>query len=104
MKNATLYLPGFHLATLRRRPRSASQKLADQFAEIRRKSISQLAACFAHFIPGQARQKFKESDLGGSTEYGLDNHRYRSSALSPANTPADPCHSARRDQNQVPSA
>ena len=54
MKNATLYLPGFHLATLRRRPRSASQKLADQFAEIRRKSISQLAACFAHFIPDQA--------------------------------------------------
>ena len=54
MKNATLYLPGFHLATLRRRPRSASQKLADQFAEIRRKSISQLAACFTHFIPDQA--------------------------------------------------
>jgi hypothetical protein len=54
MKNATLYLPGFHLATLRRKPRSASKKLADQFAEIRRKSISQLAACFAHFIPDQA--------------------------------------------------
>jgi hypothetical protein len=54
MKNATLYLPGFHLATLRRKPRSASQKLADQFAEVRRKSISQLAACFVHFIPDQA--------------------------------------------------
>ena len=54
MKNATLYLPGFHLATLRRKPRSASQKFADQFDEIRRKSISQLAVCFAHFIPGQA--------------------------------------------------
>ena len=54
MKNATLYLPGFHLATLRRRPRSASQRLADQFAEVRRKSISQLAVCFAHFIPDQA--------------------------------------------------
>jgi hypothetical protein len=54
MKNATLFLPGFHLATLRRKPRSAGQKLADQLAEIRRKSISQLAACFAHFIPDQA--------------------------------------------------
>lgn len=53
MKNVTLYLPGFHLASLRRKPRSASQKLADQFAEIRRKTISQLAACFAHFIPDQ---------------------------------------------------
>jgi hypothetical protein len=54
MKNATLYLPGFHLATLRRKPRSAGQKLVDQLAEIRRKSISQLAVCFTHFIPGQA--------------------------------------------------
>ena len=53
MKNVSLYLPGFHLATLRRKPRSASQKLADQLAEIRRKSLSQLAACFAHFIPDQ---------------------------------------------------
>ncbi len=53
MKNATLYLPGFHLATLRRKPRSAGQKLVDQLAEIRRKSISQLAVCFTHFIPGQ---------------------------------------------------
>jgi len=53
MKNVNLYLPGFHLATLRRRPRSASQKLADQFTEIRRKSISQLATCFTHFIPAQ---------------------------------------------------
>jgi len=54
MKNVNLYLPGFHLATLRRRPRSASQRLADQFAEVRRKSIGQLATCFAHFIPDQA--------------------------------------------------
>ena len=56
MKNGSLYLPGLHLATLRRRPRSAGQKLADQFAEIRRKSISQLAVCFAHFIPDQVLQ------------------------------------------------
>ena len=56
MKNVNLYLPGFHLAPLRRRPRSACQKLADQFAEIRRKSISQLAVCFTHFIPAQVLQ------------------------------------------------
>lgn len=56
MKNISLYLPGFHLATLRRRPRSESQKLADQFAEVRRKSISQLSVCFARFIPGQVLQ------------------------------------------------
>lgn len=51
MKNSTLYLPGFHLATLRRKPRSARQKLADELAEIRHKSISQLGVCFAHWIP-----------------------------------------------------
>ena len=56
MKNPNLYLPGFHLATLRRRPRSASQKLADQLVEIRRKSISQLAKCFTDFIPAQTLQ------------------------------------------------
>lgn len=56
MKNPNLYLPGFHLATLRRKPRSASQKLADQLAEIRRKSIGQLANCFTGFIPTQILQ------------------------------------------------
>jgi hypothetical protein len=47
MKNDTLYLPGFHLATLR----SARQKLAEETARIRRHSISQLGECFAQFIP-----------------------------------------------------
>jgi hypothetical protein len=53
MKNSSLYLPGFHLPTLRRTPRSARQKLADEKARIHRHSISQLGACFAQFIPAQ---------------------------------------------------
>ena len=56
MKNPNLYLPGFHLATLRRKPRSASQKLADKLSKIRRKSISQLAKCFTDFVPVQILQ------------------------------------------------
>jgi hypothetical protein len=56
MKNPNLYLPGFHLATLRRKPRPASQKLADKLAKIRRKSISQLAKCFIDFVPVQILQ------------------------------------------------
>ncbi len=54
MQNNSLYLPGFHLATLRRRPRSAAQKLADEMARIRRHSISQLGNCFSHVIPAKA--------------------------------------------------
>jgi IS5 family transposase len=36
MKNSTLLLPGFHLQTLRRKPRSASQKLLDEGVFARR--------------------------------------------------------------------
>ena len=53
MKNPTLYLPGFHLATLRRSPRNAARKLADEKSKIRRYSISQLGECFGQFIPAQ---------------------------------------------------
>lgn len=51
MKNNTLFLPGFHFATLRKKPRSASQKFADEIARIKRHSISQLGECFGSFIP-----------------------------------------------------
>jgi len=51
MKNTTPLLPGFHLTTLRRKPRSASLKLLDQRQSIRDKSISQLGSCFGSFIP-----------------------------------------------------
>jgi hypothetical protein len=54
MKNSSLYLPGFHLATLRRKPRSCAQKLADEKSRIRQHSISQLGDCFGHFIPAKA--------------------------------------------------
>ncbi len=62
MKNSSLYLPGFHLPTLRRTPRSARQKLADERAKIRRHSISQLGECFTQFIPA----KELDHDPGGA--------------------------------------
>jgi hypothetical protein len=43
--------PGYHLATLRRTLRSASRKLAEELARIRRHTISQLGECFTGFIP-----------------------------------------------------
>lgn len=51
MKTGTLFLPGFHLPTLRRKPRSAAQKLAEERVRIRRHTISQLGECFGPFIP-----------------------------------------------------
>ena len=51
MKNKTLTLPGFHLATLRRKPRSAQQILAQTLDALRQKSVSQLGVCFGHLIP-----------------------------------------------------
>lgn len=51
MQNKTLYLPGFHLPTLRRRPRSARQLLAEKREQLRQKSFSQLGECFGKFIP-----------------------------------------------------
>ena len=51
MKNSTLFLPGFHLQTLRRAPRSASQKLSDEITKLKRKSFTQLSECFGSFIP-----------------------------------------------------
>lgn len=53
MPNATLYLPGFHLQTLRRRPRSRRQKWIDAQARIRHHSLSQLGACFERLIPSR---------------------------------------------------
>lgn len=51
MKNSTLFLPGFHWASLRRRPRSLAQKLAAERARIRDHSLIRLSECFGRFIP-----------------------------------------------------
>ncbi len=56
MKNKTLYLPGFHLSTLRRKPRSASQVLAEKLEQLKQKSFSQLGEYFSDFIPKQYLQ------------------------------------------------
>ena len=62
MKNMTLYLPGFHFATLRRKPRSAQQIMADKIAELKQKTFSQLGECFGQFIP----QKYLSPAESGS--------------------------------------
>ncbi len=61
MKNMTLMLPGFHLPTLRRTPRSARQKLIEERARIRSHSLIQLGDCFRRFIP---HTSFSQHDSG----------------------------------------
>lgn len=51
MKNPTPLFPGFHLQTLRRKPRSARQKLLEQKVKIRQKSFSELAESLSHIVP-----------------------------------------------------
>lgn len=53
MQNTTLFLPGFHLQTLRKTPRSARQILAEKTEQLKQKSFSQLGECFGKFIPAQ---------------------------------------------------
>ena len=51
MNNTTPLFPRFHLQTLRRKPRSSQQKLADEMIVLKQKSFSQLGECFGRFIP-----------------------------------------------------
>lgn len=53
MPTPTLYLPGFHLQTLRRTPRSARQKWADERARIKAHSLHVLGARFERLIPSR---------------------------------------------------
>ena len=62
MKNNSLFLPGFHLQTLRRKPRSAQKILAKKLDDIRQKTFNQLGDCFENLIPGY-RLKPAESGL-----------------------------------------
>lgn len=53
MQNSTPLFPGFHLSTLRKKPRSARQVLEQELAEVKQKSLSQLSAVFGRFIPSK---------------------------------------------------
>lgn len=51
MKNTTPMFPGFHLQTLRRKPRSEQQKLTEKMSLLRQKSFKQIGEVFEKFIP-----------------------------------------------------
>ena len=59
MQNTTPLFPGFHLPTLRRKPRSAQQIMTEKLMQLKRKSLSQLGACLGKFVPEQLLQPSK---------------------------------------------
>ncbi len=51
MKNTTQLLPGLHLKTLRRRPRSSQQKLTDEVLQLRQRTFDEMGQAFKDSIP-----------------------------------------------------
>lgn len=73
MKNGTLYLPRFHLSTLRRKPRCGAQKLADEKIRICQHTISQLGECFGSFIPSRELGTEKVDDFSRLRIFSKEN-------------------------------
>ncbi len=73
MKNMTLFLPGFHLSTLRRKPRSARQILAEKMEQLKQKSFSQLGECFGKFIPNQYLRPAESGALSRQRFFSREN-------------------------------
>lgn len=68
-----LYLPGLHLSTLRRTPRSAQQILAEKLDAIRQKTFSQLGACFGALIPSHLLSPTQSGSLSRRRLYSKEN-------------------------------
>jgi len=51
MKNTMPILPGFHMQTLRRKPRSVQQKFAEEMTLLKQKTFKQVGAFFEKCIP-----------------------------------------------------
>lgn len=73
MQNTTPLLPGFHLQTLRRTPRSAHQKLLDEKAKIKRKSFSELAKYLSHIVPVHHLKKVSSGLMSRRRIYSKEN-------------------------------
>ncbi len=73
MKNTTQILPGFHLPTLRRKPKTTAQKLAAKLKYFKEHSICQLGEFFNGFIPQNILKNNKEGVFSRTTLYSKSN-------------------------------
>jgi hypothetical protein len=60
MKTTPLFSREFHIATLSKKRRSTMQRLADQVALARSRSLDQLSKCMAGLIPDRLLKKNEE--------------------------------------------
>jgi hypothetical protein len=73
MKNSMPMFPGFHLQTLRRKPRSEQQKLADKLVLLQQKSFKQIGEIFENFIPKALLKPEKDGDLSRRRLFSKEN-------------------------------
>jgi hypothetical protein len=73
MKNSQPMFPGFHLQTLRRKPRSEQQKLAEKLALLQQKSFKQIGEVFEKFIPRQLLKPAKEGAMSRRRLFSKEN-------------------------------
>lgn len=67
------YLPGFHLATLRRTPRSARKILIDNINIAKEKSLTQLSDFFASYIPRHMLEKRESGVMSRKRIFSFEN-------------------------------
>lgn len=65
--------PGFHLQTLRRKPRSPQQKLAEKLALLQQKSFKQIGEVFEKFIPRPLLKPAKEGAMSRTRLFSKEN-------------------------------
>ena len=65
--------PGFHLQTLRRKPRSAQQKLSDELARLKQKSFKQIGEIFEKFVPRSPLQPEQDGVMSRRRIYSKEN-------------------------------
>lgn len=71
--NKQLYLPGFRLSTLRRKPCSARQRFEVEKARLRHHSISQLGECFGKFIPSSELESARHGTFSRRRLFSKEN-------------------------------
>lgn len=73
MRNPTPIFPGFHLQTLRRKPRSPRQKFEEKMALLKQKSFKQIGEVFEKFIPRTLLKPEQSGDMSRRRLFSKEN-------------------------------